>query len=180
MTRPTRVPAPVTRATRPFRSMRSSPLGVRSGGESGYPPILFPEPFSGDVHHPQAPGSVVRAVPVRATARKKVEEICESLQPLHVFSGVTGMPYLDSIEPGGHEGFQPFSASAVTRVRPYGDGASLVRDCNGVFDGELVFTYERAAVGSQITHEGVSEIRDHSPRNECARDVWPPDGTAVR
>src|SRR3954462_3601000 len=180
MTRPTRVPAPVTRATRPFSSTRSFPSCVGGGCERSYPFVLSLEPFDRNVHHSKPAGTLGRPVPIRSATGDQAEEISERRQTLHVFGGMTRMPDLDSVEPCCDQRLQPLTTSIAGWMRPDRDRSSFMRDRDGILDRQSILRHECASVVAKVARECITKVRHPSARNHSPRDVRSADSATIR
>src|SRR5437762_673468 len=178
MTRPTRVPAPVTRATRPSSSTSRSSL-ARPGSSCRQSLVLFFQPLERDVHYTESTRTFRCAVPVGPAALHQAEEICQSQEALHVFRRMAGMPYLDAVETRGDQRFEPFPPSAVARMRPHRQCPRLVRDSNCILDGQASLRHESAAVDAKVSYKSISKVGNHSACDQGARDVRPSHGATV-
>src|SRR5450759_1366674 len=179
ITRPTRVPAPVTSATRPSSSISRSSWRAGRRCDCSHFLILPLEPFERHVHYSEAARSVRCSVPIRSTARHEVEEISERLKPLDVFRRMAGMLYLQTIESRRDQGLEPLASAAVARVRPDRQRAGLMRDRDRALDRETLPGDERAPGVAEVSRERIPKLVDYATRDKGSRHVRTSDRAAV-
>src|SRR5258705_7530311 len=180
ITRPTRVPPPVTRATRPSISIRSSWSCRWRRGERRDFLVLLVQPLRRHVHHSKPARSIARTVPIGAAARDESKEIGERLQTLYVFTGVAGMPDLDAVESRRDEGLEPLTSSTISWVRPDRQRPRLVSNDDRILDRKPVFRHEGTPIAAQVAHEGITEIVHDSARDQSAGDMGPANSSPIR
>src|SRR5260221_13599122 len=97
-------------------------------------------------------------MPVRTTTRHESEEIDERANAIDVFSGVTGMFHLDSIEPGVHERLETRTECISSRMCPHGNATRFMSHRNCVAHFESILRNESRSPSSEITIERLPKI----------------------
>src|SRR5512141_2423468 len=88
------------------------------------------EPRRRNVHASDSTLAFHRSMPVRPAARDQSQEIAERGKPLDVLGKVTRVANLDSIETVFRERFDLFASAIGTGVRPDGNRARSMSQCN--------------------------------------------------
>src|SRR5206468_2343804 len=152
--RPTRLPAPVTGATRP-RSCTLTPGRKMTGGARRAPHslcdegfvipagsqsalgndlILAVEPGERNVHHPQCPPAFGHSVPVRPATRYQSEVLDERREPRDILGVLTRMSHFDAVQAEGDERLDALAVARLAGVREDRQTARGMNHRDGVAD----------------------------------------------
>jgi len=93
---------------------------------------------------------------------------------------MTGMAYLDAVDPLLDQGSDAISRSALCRMSENRETTSAMDQLNRLGHRQLVLRNERGAAIPQISVERVAKIRRPSLGDHCARDMRPSNGAATR
>ncbi len=110
-------------------------------------------------------------MPVRPTTRHESKEIDERADAIDVFSAVTWMSHLDSIEPGVYKWLETRTECIGPRMRPHCDAACFMRHCDCITHFESILWNESRSPRAEVTIERLAKIVDRSPADECTGNV---------
>jgi hypothetical protein len=110
-------------------------------------------------------------MPVGSAARHEPEEIRERRYSLYIFSDMTGMPHLDSIEAHVDERLEPFAPAVRPRMRPHGDRARGMREGDCFANFKALLLNETWSSCAEEAIERFARISYVSTANQRARNM---------
>src|SRR5258705_13484936 len=104
-------------------------------------------------------------MPVGSAARHEPEEIRERRYSLYVFSDMTGMPHLDSIEAHVHKRLEPFAPAVGPGMRPDCDRARGMSESDCFANLEALLLNETWSSSTKETIERFARVAYVSTAN---------------